>query len=490
MNPRPLWVVCILAATLGWRLAAAPENNGVGSRGTRGPGPQGGPVGDFKTTVPAHALDAILGRPTRTSVVLRVLSYQDVDASVAWGAEEGKAAQTSPVTSLRSGEPTDFVLGGLAPDTQGFYELRAGHERLAGSFHTARPPGKPFTFTITADPHLDEHTEPDIYLRTLANAATDRPDFHIDLGDTFMTGKHASRETAASQYLAQRYYFGQLCRSAPLFLVLGNHDGEGQRELSPGGDGLGLWATGMRTRYFPNPVPDGYFTGNTQAEASTGRPQNYYAWEWGDALFIVLDPFRYSGKPVRGQDTDAWHFTLGREQYDWLQSTLEGSISRYKFVFTHHLVGGVDRQGRGGSEAVPYFEWGGRNRDGTAGFAEKRPGWPLPIHALLLKHGVRAVFHGHDHFFARQEADGIVYQLVPQPGHSGEGSIRQAKSYGYERGEFRPGSGHLRVIVSTTRISVEYVRTPDEPGPVRDAPATVDFTYEIRSEIPDPQDNP
>ena len=479
MSPRPLWIVCLLAATLGWRLAAAPENQGGERRGGRDRGAQGGPVGEFKTTVPAHALDAILGRPTQTSVVLRVLSYRDVDATVAWGSEEGKAANTSPVNSLRAGEPADFILGNLAPDTQGFYELRAGPERLTGSFHTARPPGKSFTFTITADPHLDEHTEPDIYLRTLANAAADRPDFHIDLGDTFMTGKHASRETAASQYLAQRYYFGQLCRSAPLFLVLGNHDGEGQRELSPGGDGLGLWATGLRTRYFPNPLPDGFFTGNTQGEAAVGVPQNYYAWEWGDALFIALDPFRYSGKPTRGQDADAWHFTLGRAQYDWLQKTLEGSTARFKFVFTHHLVGGVDRQGRGGAEAVPYFEWGGRNRDGSDGFAEKRPGWPLPIHALLLKHGVAAVFHGHDHFYARQEVDGIVYQLVPQPGHAGEGSVGQAKSYGYEQGAFRPGSGYLRVKVSASRVSVEYMRTPAGRGAQNGGATIADFKYEI-----------
>ena len=55
--------------------------------------------------------------------------------------------------------------------------------------------------------------------QTLANALADAPDFHVDLGDTFMTEKHASRESAARQYVAQRYYFGLISHSAPLYLV-------------------------------------------------------------------------------------------------------------------------------------------------------------------------------------------------------------------------------------------------------------------------------
>jgi len=47
-----------------------------------------------------------------------------------------------------------------------------------------------------------------------------------------MAEKHDSRVSAAWQYLAQRFYFGQLCHSAPLFLVLGNHDGESPRDVA------------------------------------------------------------------------------------------------------------------------------------------------------------------------------------------------------------------------------------------------------------------
>lgn len=45
------------------------------------------------------------------------------------------------------------------------------------------------TFTITADSHLDETTSRELYERTLRRAAADKPAFHMDLGDTFMSEK-------------------------------------------------------------------------------------------------------------------------------------------------------------------------------------------------------------------------------------------------------------------------------------------------------------
>lgn len=82
-------------------------------------------------------------------------------------------------------------------------------------------------FTVQADSHLDENTNSAVYENTLANALQDAPDFHLELGDTFMVDKYVRPELSFGQYLAQRYYFGKLCHSAPLFFVPGNHDGEG-----------------------------------------------------------------------------------------------------------------------------------------------------------------------------------------------------------------------------------------------------------------------
>ncbi|MCE5216038.1 metallophosphoesterase family protein [bacterium] len=406
----------------------------------------------FRTDVPAHPFDLILGRPTNTSVTASVLSYTQAEAYLEGGTRPGNYTVHSQTVQLPAGEPVSIVLQSLLPDTAYYYRLqrREGGGAFAASdefhFHTQRPPGSTFTFTVIADSHLDERTDTALYQTTLRNALAEAPDFHLDLGDTFMAEKvRGLGEAIAPMYLAQRYYLGLLCRCAPLFFVTGNHD-----EVVGGQD---TQAIELRRKHLPNPLPDGFYSGDRSAGTA-----NYYAWTWGDALFVVLDPFTYSSGRIRTPQEN-WNRTLGEAQYRWLQRTLEASQARYKFVFLHNLVGGLDKDGRGGVEAAPYFEWGGHNLDGSDGFPERRPGWELPIHQLLVRHKVTAVFHGHDHFYARQELDGIVYQEVPQPGWVGGERVKEAAGYGYRSGQILPSSGHLHVKVTPGAATIDYVRS-------------------------------
>jgi hypothetical protein len=387
----------------------------------------------------------------------------------------------------------------LQPGTEYAYRVRAGG--TAGDehrFRTRPAAGTPFTFTIQADSHLDANMDPRVYERTLANALADRPDFHVDLGDTFMTDKRGRDfERTAPQYDAQRWYFSRLCADAPLFMVLGNHDGEkGTAGTKP--DDMGPWSFRMRTERFPPPiVGQGGFTGQTGEK--DGRTANYYAFEWGDALIVVLDPFDFTTERTRGgrggggenrtkeslpPNDSSWGFTLGRAQYDWLADTLAKSKARHKFVFIHHLVGGVGgTEARGGVESAPYFEWGGRNADGSEGFKEHRPGWPMPIHDVLVKNRVSAVFHGHDHLYVHGEKDGVTYQCVPQPGNA-LGGTRSAQVYGYASGTILGSPGHVRVRVSPDRATVDLVRSALDPSEAgqrreREANGTVVATYDL-----------
>jgi predicted phosphodiesterase len=421
------------------------------------------PAGAFLTDVPDHPFDVVLGRPTASSVTISVLFYANAEGAVFYGTESGQYASRTPARRFTAGQPLELVLNDLRHDTRYYYQLRyrsspsaAVEQAEEGTFHTARPRGAGFTFTIQADSHLDERTSPELYKRTLANALADKPDVHVDLGDTFMPDKHPSRETAAKQYLAQRFYFGLIGRSAPVYLVLGNHDGEGSRYYEGRADSLAVWPNTLRKLYFPNPVPDRFYTGNETKEPFLGLLQNYYAWQWGDALLVVLDPF-WSTPRQRGVD-DNWSRTLGPVQYQWLKRTLQQSRAAFKFVFIHHLVGGASKEGRGGVEAAGFYEWGGRNADGKDAFREKRPGWPMPIHQLLLQHRVAVVFHGHDHLYAKQDLDGIVYQEVPQPATPAGGKSRIAEEYGYAQGVILGSAGHLRVSVGPSRATVDYVR--------------------------------
>jgi hypothetical protein len=122
-------------------------------------------------------------------------------------------------------------------------------------------------------------------------------------------------------------------------------------------------------------------------------------------------------------------------------------------------VGGLDSQMRGGIEAAPFYEWGGKNADGTDGFEAKRPGWNKPIHQLLVDNRVTAVFHGHDHVYVKQELDSVVYQELPQPGAPNfNNGPDLAAAYHYQSGVIVSSSGHLRVTVSPDTTRVDYVR--------------------------------
>jgi hypothetical protein len=115
----------------------------------------------------------------------------------------------------------------------------------------------------------------------------------------------------------------------------------------------------------------------------------------------------------------------------------------------------------------------------VSGFAEKRPGWELPIHDLLVKTGVSIFFQGHDHLYAREQLEGVVYQSCPNPAdRSYQAFNRQA----YPTADIMPNSGHIRVMVAPDSVRVQYVRSflPADEGDGR-TNAAVAHSYAISS---------
>ena len=419
--------------------------------------------------------NVILGAPTTSSIAIKLLSSdQSGVASIEYGTQPASYSHRTPTSSLVAGQPLLITLEGLSVNTAYYY--RINFQAVGGapgvgteySFHTARPLGSAFTFTLQADSHLDENSSLDQYHNTLANVLADKADFHIDLGDTFMTEKHSQpliatvlmapdQTTVNNRYIYERGHFGLFAHSIPLFLVNGNHDGELGWLTNGSAQVLPVWTSQARQRYFVNPKPGPFYGGDPYLEPFIGERTSWYSWQWGDALFVVLDP--YWGSKAQASK-DGWNLTLGDRQYQWLASTLAASAAKYKFIFIHNLVGGLDGQMRGGVEAAPYFEWGGKNADGSDGFALQRPGWGLPIHPLLVKNKVTAVFHGHDHLYVKQSLDGIVYQEVPQPSAINNSSGSSLASiYHYGSGTILSSSGHLRVTVAPGMVTSDYVRS-------------------------------
>ena len=434
------------------------------------------------TVLPAAAVNAlngsiVLGSPEDTSIKLSIMTPdQNGSVSVQYGTASGVYSGHTASSNISASVPLTIKLTGLTANTQYYYRVvfqssggGASTNTSEYRFHTARPTGSTFTFTVQADSHLDNNSDFPTYLLTLSNLLSDAADFHIDLGDTFMCEKNSAplvatstqssnQATVNARYNYDRNNYKIISASTPLFLANGNHEGESGWINDGTQNNLAVWTTHARLQYFLNPVPDSFYSGDPTVDPVVGQRASAYAWQWGDALFVVLDPFWYTKSNPGG--AGGWGLTLGKAQFDWLEQTLATSNATFKFIFLHNLVGGQQSQMRGGAEAAPFYEWGGENADTTWGFTQNRPGWSMPIHQLLIKYKVTAVFHGHDHLYAHQSLDGIVYQEVPQPSASNEQSgANLAASYGYISGTIQSSSGYMRITVAPKTATFQYVRT-------------------------------
>ena len=435
----------------------------------------------------------ILGRPTDRSITLSVLAPSELEVFAEYGPTSRAYTDKTQVTRHQSDKPLEMVLDQLKPNTRYYYRLRyrlpgraAYVEGTENSFTTQRIPGASFSFGVQGDSHperLNRMYQPELYLRTMENVRRDRPDFYILLGDDFSIDQLHNRgvmsaDAVAQLYVDQRRFLGLAGSSSALFLVNGNHE-HAARYLLDGTPGSPAVLAGRaRNLYFPLPAPDYFYTGNSEPVEFVGLPRDYYAWTWGDALFVVIDPYWHSpvqidsglggGRTVRGdgrrteasggrkggseRNRDGWATTMGDAQYQWFKRTLEKSAAKYKFVFAHHVLG----TGRGAVELADLYEWGGKNRAGVWEFDQRRPGWELPVHQLMVRHGVSIFLQGHDHLFARQEKDGVVYQECPNPADQGY-SVYNREAY--RSGDLLPNSGYLRVTVVPENVKVDYVRS-------------------------------
>ena len=440
----------------------------------------------------------ILGRPTDTSITVSVLFNQVDEYYLEYGTQQGEYGYTSANYTSIANLPEEINLNNLVPNTKYFYRL---NYKVPGSinfihstefsFITQRTPGSTFTFAIEADEHLyDIKGNLNMYNVTLQNEANDHPDFMLSLGDIFGDDHNYSTITAAELDDLHSYYrpvLGKICHSIPFYVCLGNHEGEKEYYLvqTAPNPNMAIPATLARKKYFPNPFPNSFYSGNTTVESNgIGYPENYFSWTWGDALFVVLDVYRdacdTSDKPL------GWAWSLGLPQYTWLKNTLETSTSKYKFVFAHHTRG----EGRGGILTAITNEWGGYQRQvGLVGlnfkFGLNRPaadGWTKPIHQLFVDNKVNIFFQGHDHLFAREQLDSVIYQEVPMPSDStyNIGMLANADAY---LSDTLNGTGHLKVTVSPAYVRVDYIRAylpADTVGGLHQN-GEIAFTYYVRA---------
>ncbi|MEY4034980.1 MAG: hypothetical protein RLZZ311_157 [Actinomycetota bacterium] len=425
----------------------------------------------------------ILGRPTDSSIALSVLGTEAQSVYVEYGTSKNSLVKKSAPYNLEAGIPLVIEISGLKANTKNYYRLRYKKPSESSfttgktySFSTAKTSGKSFSFSVQGDTHPERAGKmfnADLYIVTMANIASQQPDFHILLGDDFSIDPlidkgQANQSGVENIYRTHRNWLAIAGASVPIFLVNGNHEQAAAYLLDGTSTNPAVLAGNARLKYYPLPAPNRFYTGDSYEIPNVGLPRDYYSWTWGDALFISLDPYWHSkqavdnvagvsadtndkagGKSGSGKTSNLWNVGIGDEQYAWLKKTLETSKAKYKFVFAHHVLG----TGRGAVEVSTNYEWGGKDPKGISTFAKERPNWELPIHDLMVKNGVSIFFQGHDHIFVTQERDGLIYQSMPNPA---DDTFSMFNEGAYLTGTKAPNSGHVRVTVTPAEAKVEY----------------------------------
>jgi hypothetical protein len=476
-------------------IIAQTENGGKQKKG-QGQNAKGGGKGKANRTIVIENGNLVMGAPTHQSITANLLFNQQAEAYIAYGTKSGTYQQSTSHFRAEANNPLVITISGLKPNQNYYYQL---HFKLAGDqdfqttkeswFATQKTKDAEFSFGVQGDSHPEREGKmfsPLLYHQTIDSVAANRPDFYFMLGDDFSIDHLIERNQVAQDqvenvYKTQRQYLGIASKNTPLFLVNGNHEQAAKYLLDGTANNAAVLAGNARKKYFPLPSPDAFYSGDTDTVNHVGLLKDYYAFEWGNALFVVIDPYWHSNTVVDNQPgareqkpkRNLWDITLGEAQYQWFKQTLENSKAKYKFVFAHHVSG----TGRGGVERAKLFEWGGYGQNGVWQFDQQRPGWGMPIHQLMVKNKVSIFFQGHDHIYAKQALDGVIYQSVPNPADDTHTAFNEEA---YQSGVKLPNSGFLKVSVSKKGLQVDYIRSYLKDNPSLKPEATTPYSYQIK----------
>jgi len=183
----------------------------------------------------------------------------------------------------------------------------------------------------------------------------------------------------------------------------------------------------------------------------------------GDALFVVIDPYWYTGvKPYSGTaggeqeepvTGDRWDWTLGEDQYEWFKDTLENSKPS-QVCFAHHILEAQLATCAAEPRQRTCLRWEGTMKTVLRGDLLRNGRLGDPIHQLMMDNHVNAFFHGTTTSLSTRSA---TYRLSV-------GSRPSMTGYGFDLYDNSPyvmtengilgnlpNSGHLRITVSRTR---------------------------------------
>ncbi|GAA4171781.1 hypothetical protein GCM10022251_67650 [Phytohabitans flavus] len=286
-------------------------------------GPEGsGPVSmRFAWVTDPDVTESVLEYATKASYDATGKLDKRVDGR--WERADINVATSQPVNGHK------VEVDGLAPATEYVYRVGDGGSLVSqvGSFTTREAKVEDFSFHWYTDPQMNDYEG---YVETMVPAMERAFGEVPDPAFMLFTGDLVNHSYKSQEW--DGFFKAMESRTAtvPTYFTIGNHEYEGNPS-----DGYLDWES-----------PDPYFTnfaartnipanGPAYAGAAGGRPtavgeeaktlrNTAYYFEYGDALFVVLNHF------------DQLKLSELRPQLDWLKTVVQSSDAKWKVAAYHH----------------------------------------------------------------------------------------------------------------------------------------------------------
>ena len=292
-----------------------------------------------------------------------------------------------------------------------------------------------FTFVISGDnrPANNENPQPEVFIKLLKYMKQQNPDFYINTGDIIMgnTENENVIKRQFTDYLDALKNLGTLSFVAP-----GNHDVANnmsgkyflewiQKPVLNNAGSIGIKAgAGLPGNELSGGDPQE--TANNEAQIENGSIKNslYYYLEYKGVYFVVLDTY----------EKGYWGL-VQTDQLFWLGQLLEKLKDKPVFVFLHPPVYSVMNP-----ECIT---------DGSLHVAFSSKENQDYIRSLFARYKVDGVFCGHEHFYNKQEHDGVQYIITGCSGASPYAPEDEGGFNHFLRMQIRAKSWTMDVIDST-----------------------------------------
>src|SRR5438128_1310733 len=369
-----------------------------------------------------------------------------------WGPAAGNCA--SPPNSVAATFVISFgstdkqfkaELTGLQPNAAYCYRvLQAGVDLLGSApvFTSALASGAtdPFTFAVIGDWGAGT-TDENKVLTQIAAAA---PNFIISAGDNaYNSGTQTDYGDINGGNVFAPMYWPLVGKTTPAFMIEGNHGFTGNLPYFQNWpqDSTVAACAQNGCRY----QPDTYCCTGTLGSTSHSYPSSWYAFDWGNSRFYVLEG-------AWGDSTGAYlgdfqgHFNgpvvgcpICGTELTWLANDLANHTAAHKFAFWHYPL-----YSDSSTQPSDTYLDGSTNLEGA-----------------LASNGVNIVFNGHAHDYERnypQIAGSPMLSYVTGGGGAALGSVSRHGSFdAYARAVYH----YLKVTVNGSSVTVTPV---DENG--------------------------